>query len=120
MSKITGDVVNTDLLKRIFQYVKPYRNIFAWSIVLTILLALIAPVRPFLIKYTLDNYILTGKYNGLVSMTILMIVLLVLQSVIQYMHTLLTNTLGQSTIRDLRIAVFNHITKLLPIFFQKD
>lgn len=119
MSKITGDAVNTDLLKRIFLYVKPYRNIFAWSIVLTILLALIAPVRPFLIKYTLDNYILSGNYNGLVSMTILMIFLLVLQSVIQYLHTLLTNTLGQSTIRDLRIAVFNHITQLRLKYFDR-
>ena len=119
MSKITGDAVNVTLLKRIFRYVQPYRNIFAWSIVLTILLALIAPVRPFLIKYTLDNYILTGRYNGLVSMTILMIVLLVLQSIIQYTHTLLTNTLGQSTIRDLRINVFNHITRLRLKYFDR-
>jgi ATP-binding cassette subfamily B multidrug efflux pump len=119
MSKITGDVVNVHLLKRVFQYVKPYRSIFIYSIILTILLALIAPVRPFIIKYTLDNYILTGHYNGLVKMTILMVVLLVLQSVIQYSHTLLTNTLGQSAIKDLRIAVFNHITTLRLKYFDR-
>ncbi len=119
MSKITGDVVNINLLKRVFQYVKPYRIIFIYSVVLTILLAVIAPVRPFIIKYTLDNYILTGQYKGLVSMTILMIVLLILQSVIQYSHTLLTNTLGQSAIKDLRIAVFNHITKLRLRYFDR-
>ena len=119
MSKITGDVVNVNLLKRVFQYVKPYRIIFIYSIILTILLALIAPVRPFIIKYTLDNYILTGHYKGLVNMTILMIVLLLLQSVIQYSHTLLTNTLGQSAIKDLRIAVFNHITTLRLKYFDR-
>ncbi|MDB5020558.1 MAG: antibiotic transporter ATP-binding protein [Pedobacter sp.] len=119
MSKITGDVVNVNLLKRVFQYVRPYRSIFIYSIILTILLAVIAPVRPFIIKYTLDNYILTGHYNGLVKMTILMIVLLVLQSVIQYSHTLLTNTLGQSAIKDLRIAVFNHITTLRLKYFDR-
>jgi ATP-binding cassette subfamily B multidrug efflux pump len=119
MSKIAGDVVNINLLKRIFQYVKPYRSIFIYSVVLTILLALIAPVRPFLIKYTLDNHILKGNYQGLLNMTILMIGLLILQSVIQYSHTLLTNTLGQSAIKDLRIAVFNHITKLRLKFFDK-
>jgi len=119
MSKITGDVVNVNLLKRVFQYVKPYRIIFIYSIILTILLALIAPVRPFIIKYTLDNYILTGHYNGLVNMTILMVVLLVLQSIIQYSHTLLTNTLGQSAIKDLRIAVFNHITTLRLKYFDR-
>jgi ATP-binding cassette subfamily B multidrug efflux pump len=119
MSKITGDVVNVNLLKRVFQYVKPYRSIFIYSIILTILLALIAPVRPFIIKYTLDNYILTGHYDGLVKMTILMVVLLALQSVIQYSHTLLTNTLGQSAIKDLRIAVFNHITTLRLKYFDR-
>ncbi|WP_316816198.1 ABC transporter ATP-binding protein [Pedobacter nyackensis] len=118
MSKITGDAFNVSLLKRVFQYVKPYRKIFVLSIVLTILLALIAPARPFLIQHTLDNYIMKGSYNGLLSMTILMLVLLVLQAGIQFSHTLLTNTLGQSAIRDLRINVFNHITKLRLKYFD--
>lgn len=119
MSKIAGDAFNVSLLKRVFQYVKPYRGIFIWSVILTILLAIVAPVRPFLIKYTLDNYILKGEYNGLLMMTVVMLVLLVIQSVIQYSHTLLTNTLGQSAIRDLRINVFNHITRLRLKFFDK-
>jgi len=119
MSKITGDVININLLKRVFHYVKPYKNIFIYSVVLTILLAVVAPVRPFLIKYTLDEHILKGDYQGLLNMTIIMIVLLVLQSIIQYSHTLLTNTLGQSAIKDLRIAVFNHITKLRLKFFDR-
>lgn len=119
MSKITGDAFNVSLLKRVFQYVKPYRSTFIWSVILTILLALIAPVRPFLIKYTLDNYILKDQYSGLLMMTVLMLFLLVVQSAIQYSHTLLTNTLGQSAIRDLRINVFNHITKLKLKFFDK-
>jgi ATP-binding cassette subfamily B multidrug efflux pump len=119
MSKITGDALNVGLLKRVFQYVRPYRSIFIWSVILTILLALIAPVRPFLIKYTLDNYILKGEHSGLVMMTMLMLFLLVVQSIIQYSHTLLTNTLGQSAIRDLRINVFNHITKLRLQYFDK-
>ncbi len=116
---VTGEVYNTGLLKRIFQYVKPYRAVFVWSVILTVLLAAISPVRPFLIKYTLDHYILAGKYSGLVNMTMLMIFMLVLQTLIQYNHTLLTNTLGQSVIRDLRINVFNHITKLRLKFFDQ-
>jgi len=118
MSKIAGDAFNVSLLKRVFQYVKPYRRIFILSIVLTVLLALIAPARPFLIQHTLDNYIMKGHYNGLLAMTILMLVLLVVQAAIQFSHTLLTNTLGQSAIRDLRINVFNHITKLRLKYFD--
>lgn len=119
MSKITGDAFNVGLLKRVFHYVKPYRNTFVWSVVLTLLLAVLAPVRPFLIGYTLDEFILKGNFNGLVKITILMVVLLIFQSVFQYSQTLLTNTLGQSAIKDLRINVFNHITKLRLRFFDQ-
>jgi ATP-binding cassette subfamily B multidrug efflux pump len=119
MSKITGDAFNVSLLRRIFQYVKPYRKIFVWSFILTLLLAVMAPMRPYLIKYTVDNYIMTGDYNNLVNFTLIMLVLLVLQSGIQYSHTLLTNILGQSAIKDLRVDVFNHITKLRLKYFDK-
>ncbi|MBC7418170.1 MAG: ABC transporter ATP-binding protein [Pedobacter sp.] len=114
-----GEVYNAGLLKRIFEYVKPYRTIFAWSIFLTIAMAAVSPIRPFLIKYTLDKYILTGKYDGLLQMTIIMTVILLLQTLIQYNQTYLTNSLGQSVIRDLRVNVFNHITKLKLKFFDR-
>lgn len=119
MSKITGDTINIGLLKRVFAYVRPYRTLFVWSVILTLGLAAITPVRPWLIGYTLDNFILKGNYPGLVKMTILMIVLLVIQSLIQYSQTLLTNTIGQSAIRDLRINVFNHISRLRLKYFDQ-
>jgi ATP-binding cassette subfamily B multidrug efflux pump len=118
MPKITGDVINVSLLKRVFEYVKPYKSTFIWAVVLTILLAVVAPLRPIIIGYTLDQYIFTGNYPGLLNMTLLMLFLLVLQTGLQYSHTLLTNTLGQSAVKDLRINVFNHITKLRLKYFD--
>ncbi|WP_113636736.1 ABC transporter ATP-binding protein [Nubsella zeaxanthinifaciens] len=116
---VTGDAFNFSLLKRVMAYVRPYRAVFLWSVALTLLLAAVAPARPLLVGYTLDQHILKGNYNGLLNMTILMLALLVLQTVFQYAHTLLTNKLGQSAIKDLRINVFNHITKLRLKFFDK-
>ena len=116
---VTGDAFNFSLLKRVMAYVRPYRAIFVWSVLLTVLLAAVAPIRPMLVGYTLDQHILKGNYHGLLNITILMLVLLALQTVFQYAHTLLTNKLGQSAIRDLRINVFNHITKLRLKFFDK-
>jgi ATP-binding cassette subfamily B protein len=116
---VTGDAFNFSLLKRVMAYVRPYRSVFLWSVALTLLLAAIAPVRPLLVGYTLDQHILKGNYNGLLNMTILMLALLIIQTAFQYAHTLLTNKLGQSAIKDLRIDVFNHITKLRLKFFDK-
>lgn len=119
MAKIAGKAYDFTLLKRIFKYVKPYKNIFAWSVILTIALAVIAPLRPFLIQYALDKYIFTSNYNGLVNITWLLIFLLLAQTIIQYFHTYLTNTLGQSTIRDLRVNVFKHISSLKLRYFDR-
>ena len=119
MAKVAGKAYDIHLLKRVYQYVKPYRSIFAWSVLLTITLAAIAPVRPFLIQYTLDHYILYGNKPGLTWMVVIMTLLLLLQCAFQYFHTFLTNKLGQSTIRDLRVDVFNHISGLKLSYFDR-
>ncbi|MCA5004159.1 ABC transporter ATP-binding protein [Sphingobacterium bovistauri] len=97
---------------------RPYRTIFWVSVLLTILLAAVAPALPMLIEYTLDNYILNGQYEGLNMMLIIMMLLLIAQTIIRYFHTLMTNSLGQSVIRDIRIQVFEHITNLRLKYFD--
>lgn len=117
--KIVGKTYDVNLLRRMVKYMKPYSGIFWISVVLTILLAAVAPALPILIQYTLDKYILQFNTSGLSMMFILMIVLLIVQTSVRYYHTLMTNTLGQSVIRDIRIEVFNHITKLRLKYFDQ-
>jgi len=119
MAKVSGKIYDLNLLKRIFQYVKPYRAVFAWALFLTILMAGLAPLRPLLIEHTVDKYIAENDGSGLLWMTIIMIGLLLLQTIVQYYHTFLTNSLGQSVIRDLRVHVFNHITNMRLKYFDR-
>ncbi|NEU09888.1 ABC transporter ATP-binding protein [Flavihumibacter sp. R14] len=119
MAKVSGKAVDINLLRRLLHYVKPYRGIFIWSLLLTIALAVLALLRPFLIEYTLDKFILNNNSTGLIRMTLLMIGLLLLQTVVQYFHTFLTNVLGQSVIKDLRVNVFNHISSLRLKYFDR-
>lgn len=111
-NKIVGKAYDGRLISRLTKYMQPYRRIFWISVILTVLLAAVAPALPLLIEHTLDRYILSANYTGLTAMLIVMMLLLIAQTVIRYFHTLMTNTLGQSVIRDIRIQVFNHITKL--------
>ena len=121
MKLVARKEINTSysLLRRIFHYVKPYKRYLAWSLILTVIMAAVAPIRPLLIEHTLDKYILNNNSTGLLNMTYLMIALLLFQTLVQYFHTFLTNTLGQSVIKDLRIDVFNHITSLRLKFFDQ-
>jgi len=92
---------------------------FVISAFLTVFLAVSALVQPILMQKTLDNYILKDNYAGLVLMVELMIGVVIIQTVAQYYQTYLTNSLGQSVIRDLRIDIFNHITSLRLKYFDR-
>jgi len=118
MAAVTGKALDVKLLGRVLQYVKPYRRQFIWAALLTVLMAGLSPIRPFLIQITVDRYILNADFNGLVRMSALMLLLLVVQSAVQYFQTYLTNALGQSVILDLRTNVFNHITQLRLKYFD--
>jgi ATP-binding cassette subfamily B multidrug efflux pump len=118
-SEVTGKAVDWKLLGRVMHYVKPYNGKFIIATFLTIFLAAIALVQPILIQKTLDKDILGNNYNGLIFMVGLMIAQLIVQTVAQYYQTYLTNSLGQSVIRDLRIDIFNHITSLRLKYFDR-
>ncbi len=119
MSDVTGKALDWKLLGRVMHYVKPYNTTFVIAAFLTVFLAASALVQPILMQKTLDNYILKDNYNGLIFMVELMLAQLVIQTVAQYYQTFLTNSLGQSVIRDLRIDIFNHITNLRLKYFDR-
>ena len=116
---VTGKALDWKLLTRVMHYVKPYNSIFVLSVFLTVFLAASALVQPILMQKTLDDYILKDNYNGLVLMVALMIGQIIVQTVAQYFQTYLTNSLGQSVIRDLRIDIFDHITSLRLKYFDR-
>lgn len=117
--KISGNIVDLAVLKRLFKFVKPYIYQFYFLVVLTVALAVVIPLRPKLIQLTIDNELAYGDYPGLVTMIIILIVLLVVQAIVQYLHTYLSGWLGQFIIRDIRIKLFRHIQNLNLRFFDK-
>ncbi|MEQ9288434.1 MAG: ABC transporter ATP-binding protein [Cyclobacteriaceae bacterium] len=117
--KISGNIVDLAVLKRLFKFVKPYIYQFYFLVVLTVALAVVIPLRPKLIQLTIDNELALGDYPGLVTMIVILIVLLVVQAIVQYLHTYLSGWLGQFIIRDIRIKLFQHIQNLNLRFFDK-
>lgn len=86
---------------------------------LTIALSIAGPVRPFLIQKTIDVNVANGDYPGLVNMVLLLVGLLIIQSIIQYLHTFYSGWLGQNIIKDIRIKLYKHIQTLKLKFFDK-
>ena len=92
------------------RYVGPYRTVFILTSVLTIVLAVLSPIRPLLIQYAVDNFIVIPDPSNLFRITILMIILLILEAIFQFLQAYLANWIGQSVIRDIRVQVFQKIT----------
>ena len=115
----SGNIIDLTVVKRILQFVKPYRGRFYFLILLTVLLGLLTPIRPWLIQFTLDRHVAHGNYWSMVEVMVLLIFLLAVQSAVQYVHTYLSGRIGQYVIRDIRIKLYEHIVNLRLRFFDK-
>lgn len=115
----TGNAFDLKLLRRIVLLAKPYKKYGLTAIFTTIALAILMPLQPVLIRLSLDNYIANGDLEGLTRMLILLVSLLILQTLIMFVNTYLTNWLGQEVISALRVRVFKHLTSLKVKFYDK-
>ncbi len=115
----SGSIVDLQVLKRLMKFVAPYKGRFYFLIFITVALGILAPVRPLLIQKTLDNEVAAGDYAGLVNMVFLLIGLLIIQAIVQYIHTYLSGWLGQYIIRDIRIRLYKHLVNLRLKFFDR-
>lgn len=114
----SGKIFDIAILKRLFEFIQPYKGKF-YLLVLTIMLgATFAPLLPLLIRYTIDGPVSAGDYTGLAKMMLVMIGVLVLQSLIQFTNTYLAGWLGQNIIRDIRIQLYHKILHLRLKFFD--
>lgn len=119
MSQPTDSYTTWKVLLRVIALVKPYKSIFWLITSMVILLAILSPLRPWLIQYTVDGPIAKGDFTGLLNFTLLMLGVLILESLFRYLFSYFSAWLGQAAIRDLRQRIFNHISKLRLRFFDR-
>jgi ATP-binding cassette subfamily B protein len=123
-------VFSFSLLVRVFHFVKPYRIVFYISLLLAVIMAVFAPVRPYLIQLTVD--MATGKTihipawlqlfiakqqssdasKFIIAVTLFQVVFLLVETVVRFLFSFMTATLGQRVVKDLRIAVYKKIVSL--------
>src|SRR5215831_4724900 len=116
-------IFDFSLLKRVFRYAAPYKNKFYTSLGLAILLAVIAPIRPYLIQVTINSHVSHGastqdvkqqlsSIDVVILITIIQIGLLLVETAFRFYFTFLTSWLGQTVVKDLRVRVYKKILGL--------
>ena len=114
----TGNVIDFVLLKRVLAFAKPYRLQFTIAAISAVLLSVLGPMRPMLINYAIDNYILIPNKEKLLNITTLLLGLLFVEAFIQFFYIYLSTWIGQHVIQDLRAKIFKHILSLKMKYFD--
>lgn len=117
--EILGKAYDSKLMRRLLTYIKPYKKYVVFAIILNVLVAALGPLRPYLTKIAIDDYIVHSNYNGLMLIGAALFISLLLQAVIQYFLTYYTQYLGQRTLYDIRTQIFEHTQKLALKFFDR-
>lgn len=100
------------LLRRVFRYAAPYKKKFYLSVTLAIVLAIITPVRPFLIQLTVNKYIANEMVAMLINITLFQVGLILVETAMRFLFSFTTATLGQSVVKDLRVETYRKVMGL--------
>ncbi|MFJ5266036.1 ABC transporter ATP-binding protein [Streptomyces sp. NPDC088387] len=106
-------------VRRILSLFRPYRGRLAVVGLLVGAASLVSVATPFLLKAILDTAIPQGR-TGLLSLLALgMILSAVLTSVFGVLQTLISTTVGQRVMHDLRTAVYGRLQRMSLAFFTR-
>ncbi|AOT57698.1 putative ABC transporter ATP-binding protein [Streptomyces rubrolavendulae] len=106
-------------VRRILRLFRPYRGRLAFVGLLVCASSLVGVASPFLLREILDTAIPQGR-TGLLSLLALgMILTAVVTSVFGVLQTLISTTVGQRVMHDLRTAVYGRLQRMPLAFFTR-
>jgi ATP-binding cassette, subfamily B, bacterial len=106
-------------LRRIARLFIPYKIQLAIVLVLIAAASLVSLVSPFLLRAILDTAIPQGRTGLLSWLALGMIGVSVVNSVLNVLQTLISTTVGQRVMHDLRVRVYAHLQRLSLGFFTR-
>ncbi len=118
--EVLGKAYDARLMRRLLQYLRPYR-----SQVLVALVAIVAGgaaslAQPYLIKVAIDRYVASRQLDGLNSLAMLFLGVLVVAFVAEYTQTWTMQLTGQRIMFDLRMAIYGHLQRLDLAFYDRN
>lgn len=108
------------LIKRLLTFLKPYRNYIIIAIILTLLVSLLGPLRPYFTKIAIDNYIVNLDKLGLYKIILVIFGVLLFQGLSRFALTYIMQWVGQSVLNDIRLKLYEHLQNLSFRFHDKN
>ena len=115
-----GKVYDRVLMKRLLTYLKPYKLQLLIIGLLMIGTTLSGLAGPYLMQIAIDRHITPGVPEGLGTIAILLILVLVSQFVFSHFEEVRTEMIGQHVMYDIRQTLFSHLQRLDVQFFDRN
>ncbi|HEY2903545.1 MAG TPA: ABC transporter ATP-binding protein [Polyangia bacterium] len=116
---ILGKALDRTLLRRIFQYIWPYRALLIGAVIFLPVIAGFEVTLPILLKKAIDEHIAVGRLEGLNRIGLLYLGALLGQYGAMFAHLYLTQLMGQRAMNDLRLRLHGHVLSLAASFFDR-
>jgi ATP-binding cassette, subfamily B, multidrug efflux pump len=127
--EILGKAYDARLIRRLWQFVRPYRFTFLLTLALSFCAAGVDLLAPFITQLAIDRFIVpihvTGlssvdRANGVFGMSVLYLLVLVAGFVLRYFQNYLLNVVGQRIMYDMRSKMFDHLQNLSLSYFDRN
>ncbi|WAH38111.1 ABC transporter ATP-binding protein [Alicyclobacillus dauci] len=107
-------------LTRLLPFARPYVWQFVAVLVLVIIFNASTVLQPYLVKIAIDNDIATAhpNYHGLLVISLVYFGVVVIGVIANFVQIVLLQNAGQSVIRSIRVALFQHIERQAMRFFD--
>ena len=114
----TGSAFDFSLFKRLLTYTNPYKGTFYFVAISAIALSGLGVLRPYFLRWAIDNGIVPKDMDELLFYLLLMGATLIAEVLFQFGFIYFANWLGQEVIRDIRVQLFNRITNFKKQYFD--
>jgi ATP-binding cassette, subfamily B, multidrug efflux pump len=115
-----GKGYDSQLMKRLLRYLKPYRKFVALAIVLLLVSSAFGLAGPYLVKIAIDDHIATSDFGGLQQIVLIYLLFLIVQFFTDYGQIYIMEWIGQHAMFDLRRQIFAHVQSMHMQFFDKN
>lgn len=105
---------------KLYPFIKPYLTMIIFMVTLGILSSLIDSVYPIFNRYALDNFVGKGTLEGLSTFVILYVLILVFQTLDNFISVYMCGKVEMYMDRDLRDAAFSHLQTLSFAYFNQN
>jgi ATP-binding cassette subfamily B protein len=118
--EILGKAYDLRLIRRLWRYIRPYKRLFFFAMLLLPLQQAFGLAQPYLMKIGIDRYIAQGDLSGLQAVALLFLGAIVGETIMIFFHYYLTMAVAQRCLADLRVELFSHVQKLPMAYFDRN